>query len=296
VYFVKDGDSWQNVASRDGWSNPTDLCEYNFKTRVPEEINWYLKHFVGCSKSNDGKNYSFSSDDSVKMTDGSKQRGHIFTKTPISVTIPKLDDHDRARQAVLDLLRTCASTIIKLKFTMFDFAINSGDFRKVKEHIENRRIRIRYVPGIDGEYDPINDTLKLGFLSAPGVKEQALIAHELVHAVMDDRAANWLPRRKSEAFAFTAQCIFSEDKRMRLYEPVGPGMETPLSDVKFAVGESIAMKVLKGISSVSSTDQNAMLNAIKNDPHYSSYSGSPSYNGIKDNDWKFPGPVIPDAY
>jgi len=110
VYFVKDGDSWQNVASRDGWANPTDLCEYNFRTRVPEEINWYLKIFVGCSKSNDGKNYSFSSNDSVKMTDGSKQRGHIFTKTPISVTIPQLDDHDRARQAVLDLFRTCASS------------------------------------------------------------------------------------------------------------------------------------------------------------------------------------------
>jgi len=194
MYFVKNGDSWGNVASRDGWANPTDLCEYNFKTRVPEEINWYLKNFVGCTKSNDGKNYSFSSDDSVKMTDGSKQRGHIFTKNPITVTIPPLDDHDRTRKAVLDLFSICASTFSKIQFTMFDFNLTSADFRKVKEHIENRRIRIRYVPGIHGEYEPIDDTLNLGFLSAHGVNEQALIAHELVHAVMDDRAARWVTR------------------------------------------------------------------------------------------------------
>lgn len=38
-YFAVDGDNWGNIASRDGWTNPTDLCEYNFRTRNPKEIN-----------------------------------------------------------------------------------------------------------------------------------------------------------------------------------------------------------------------------------------------------------------
>lgn len=199
-----------------------------------------------------------------------------------------MDNHDRARQAVLDLFRTCASTLNRINLTMFDFNVNAGDFWKIKEHIENRRIRIRYVPGTEGVYQPLNDTLNLGFLSAGGVDEQSLITHELVHAIMDDRAASWITRRKSEAFAYTVQCIFAEAKGMTLYSPVGSEMQVPPSDVKFVVGESIAMKVLSGKSTVSSADQKAMTEAIKNDPHYSSYSGSPSYNGIKDNQWDFP--------
>lgn len=57
------------IAFRGGWTNPTDLCESNFGTRNPKEINWYLEKFVGCTVSHDGKNYFFSSDDGITSVD-----------------------------------------------------------------------------------------------------------------------------------------------------------------------------------------------------------------------------------
>jgi hypothetical protein len=43
----------------------SDLCFYNFKTRKPAEVNWYLHNKVGCTKiTRDRSNYRFSSSDS----------------------------------------------------------------------------------------------------------------------------------------------------------------------------------------------------------------------------------------
>jgi hypothetical protein len=60
-YKVRYGDNWWSVANKDGWSDPMDLIEYNFKTRNPKEVNWYLRNFVGCKyATQDGKNHVFS--------------------------------------------------------------------------------------------------------------------------------------------------------------------------------------------------------------------------------------------
>lgn len=52
-------DNWWTVASKDGWSDPWALIDFNFKTSDPEEVNWYLYHFVGCRVTRDHKNFSF---------------------------------------------------------------------------------------------------------------------------------------------------------------------------------------------------------------------------------------------
>ena len=36
-----------------------DLIWFNFRTDEPRETNWYMHHYVGCWRSNDGKNFSF---------------------------------------------------------------------------------------------------------------------------------------------------------------------------------------------------------------------------------------------
>jgi len=60
-YRVKDGDSWITVAranAMDTW----DLIFFNFKTRDPAQVNWYLRNYVGCNRATaDGKNWMFSS-------------------------------------------------------------------------------------------------------------------------------------------------------------------------------------------------------------------------------------------
>lgn len=61
TYRIQDGDSWWTLAIREGvlvW----DLIEYNFATRVPAEVNWYMKRRLGCDQvTPNRKNYRFSS-------------------------------------------------------------------------------------------------------------------------------------------------------------------------------------------------------------------------------------------
>ena len=69
AYPVKAGDSWYTRAERPevrkAGMTANDLCHFNFKTRKPAEINWYLYHKVGTRKTTkDGKNYVFSNGDS----------------------------------------------------------------------------------------------------------------------------------------------------------------------------------------------------------------------------------------
>lgn len=67
-YDVSSRDSFDLLAQRPdiqtaGMSSD-DLCYFNFKTRIPSEINWYLYHKVGCRHvTRDHKNYVFSMSD-----------------------------------------------------------------------------------------------------------------------------------------------------------------------------------------------------------------------------------------
>lgn len=60
-YRVKDGDNWKSIALANG-IDPSDLLRFNFGTVIPEEVNWYLREYVGCNvKTADGRNWRFSS-------------------------------------------------------------------------------------------------------------------------------------------------------------------------------------------------------------------------------------------
>jgi hypothetical protein len=61
-YRVQDSDNWNVVASR-AHVAVWDLIDFNFRTRNPDEVNWYLRRNVGCRKTTrDGRNYVFTSD------------------------------------------------------------------------------------------------------------------------------------------------------------------------------------------------------------------------------------------
>jgi hypothetical protein len=83
-YFVVGTDNWWKVAKLfkiDVW----DLIEFNFKTRVPEEVNWYLRVLVGCKHSTDGRNYAFLGAD---ISEG-KGKIYIPQAPPLPVTHKK---------------------------------------------------------------------------------------------------------------------------------------------------------------------------------------------------------------
>jgi len=57
---VNDSDSWVGLATDRG-VDPWWLIQYNFETRDPAEVNWYLKNRVGCTRTTaDGRNFRFS--------------------------------------------------------------------------------------------------------------------------------------------------------------------------------------------------------------------------------------------
>jgi hypothetical protein len=71
-YFVKDGDHWGSVAAKDGWSDVKAFIRFNMGTDDPYEVNWYLKHYVGCKlQTEDKNNFRFSS---------AAAPGYIFTR------------------------------------------------------------------------------------------------------------------------------------------------------------------------------------------------------------------------
>lgn len=82
-YTVLSTDNWWKVSKKfniDVW----DLIDFNFKTRVPEEVNWYLRELVGCKKSTDGKNYAFAG------ADPSKSKIYIPLQAPPKTWVDKL--------------------------------------------------------------------------------------------------------------------------------------------------------------------------------------------------------------
>jgi hypothetical protein len=90
VFTGNDGKSWDNwgtVAAKDGWADARDLISYNFNTKDPKEVNWYLYHFVGCKVSTDGnRNLSFKyAKPGIIYT---RKNHHAITTPPVRV-LPK---------------------------------------------------------------------------------------------------------------------------------------------------------------------------------------------------------------
>ncbi len=65
---VKAGETLGKIADEYGihW---IDLALYNWNTSEPKEINWYLHHFVGCTKNN-GMTYSFTGQEKADVGEG----------------------------------------------------------------------------------------------------------------------------------------------------------------------------------------------------------------------------------
>ncbi len=63
AHRVQTGESFVSLASKYGFSDPWDIIRFNYGTKDPEEVNWYLRELVGCTKTKDGMNYSFDSSD-----------------------------------------------------------------------------------------------------------------------------------------------------------------------------------------------------------------------------------------
>ena len=100
---VSNNESWYTLAERPevkaAGMSANDLCYFNFLTRKPAEINWYLSHKVGCTMTTrDGKNYVFSTSDNP----GIVYLPQIGAPLPVNVATPKSSKAEAVRAKIVE--------------------------------------------------------------------------------------------------------------------------------------------------------------------------------------------------
>jgi hypothetical protein len=75
-YYVTDDDNWLALTNNN-LQAARKLIKFNFNTNHEPYVNWYLRHYVGCTRRTlDHKNYRFSTND--RHTGVSKRAGIVF--------------------------------------------------------------------------------------------------------------------------------------------------------------------------------------------------------------------------
>jgi hypothetical protein len=133
-YRVKDNDDWANIALNNG-IDMNWLIKFNFQTNNTDEINWYLRRYVGCNKpTKDGKNWMFSSSArpgiiylppikwDFEPMDVTGKKG---AKTKLATVIPNIEDNSLGNSIayVLDVIGIVETGIGVFEFELLGFVI-----------------------------------------------------------------------------------------------------------------------------------------------------------------------------
>jgi hypothetical protein len=165
--------------------------------------------------------------------------------------------------------------VSKLRSFTFDgYNFNPSNLSLMAYEIRDDRMHVAFDARLVGKaiYNSTENTLYLGFVAPSSVSRQALIVHEVTHAVCDFQA-KVMDVATSESIAYIAQCQYaransgSDDPDARLYD------EDEAKDRVFSIGWNIAGKILDG-GSVSQEDINELRYAVRHHPTYASDAAS----------------------
>lgn len=192
-------EGFADIAKRHGITTPWPLIFYNFQVRNPEEVNWALGKFLGCTKTLDGKNYCL---------DPSDARPVIYIP-PISFV--GLDtSSETARNLILNTLDM--PEVSGVRFRLARLPVDLGGFQAVSSAVRARSIlalasTAAAMPGIRAMYNTVFNYIQVRDPGAPTLGTRANIVHESVHAAMDLRRASGDVLRH-EAAAHVAEALF----------------------------------------------------------------------------------------
>jgi len=253
------------IAGRPG--QPWDVIVYNFNTREPDVVNWYLFNRLGCNVTTpDGANYRFGAyKPGTKEPDPTKTfRIYIpFEKW----TPPTLFDEE-ARWMVIRTLTSAAAG--NTHFSFAGHTLYRAELGRVASYIRHNRISVRYDPSLGdiAQYQPAHDrdnntpgnTMYLGFHKPTSLGHLALIVHEAVHAAFDIRPVRHIPVEEDEGMAYVAQSLYTlhrgnssppqaagDADRIRRY---AAELVALAPDVIFAAGTANVALLLKATRSV----------------------------------------------
>jgi len=297
AYQVRDGDNWWSLQKQFCLRDPWTLIRYNFGTNDPAEVNWYLREYVGCTKTTaDGKNYCFSyaaNPGLLYLPRRHFKRG-LGGGGTVSPEQQSRDD-DAAKRTVLWALGLNAVDAVEFEFNAFGFPVSRWDYQRVRRLIREGEIVVRHNPslGTDAEYDQTTDTLYLGQKSDHSIGGLGLIIHEATHAAFDASSQD-INDMVSEAIAYVAQMLFimAHDAKAQ-----PPQWDSPLDKAIFLpawrYAKRIRAKQLNHPAPVLSTtaweDMQELHRALMAHPEYQTqfaysdehYEGLAGFNGIK---------------
>jgi hypothetical protein len=208
-------ENWGSIAADHGVSNVWDLIMFNFGCRNPAEVNWCMKEFLKCTKSNDGNNYSFSPSDA---------KPDVYIP-PIGYTAISADD-TVARELVLDILSR--PEVKKFAFETPAAKVTAKLYADVLTHVKSQTILCEdgtasLPTGVLGAWKGAENTLAIRNPEKRTVMKLAVVLHEATHAGLDVQKQSMLTL-DGEAAGYIAEMCFSilVNKIPLTFDPFSP--------------------------------------------------------------------------
>ncbi len=225
-YRVRNNDNWWSLQKAFGLRDPWDLIRYNFNTSDPAEVNWYLREYLGCTKTTaDGKNYCFSNNLKPGLLYlpriGYKRSMAVGSGGSTTTSSATTDD-----VAVRKTVRWALSQHRLLKAVNFELAghqVTHHDYVRVLRLINEGEIWVGHdsTVGDNAYYQNTVDSLYLGNANMPVEDSAYIVIHEATHAAFDARGKP-INDVLSEAIAYVA-CMMFENVRVKKFMPSHAG-------------------------------------------------------------------------
>ena len=198
-------DNWASLAAQVGRTDAWDIIQYNFDTKDPHEVNWYLANWVGCTvASADGKNLRFGTGAPGKQ---------LFIYIPHPGWFPGASPHDAAAGAVFKVLNS--QQAYRIGFNLDGMTMQPREMEVVVNNLISRRVGVRLDPTLpctaryrafDADGQP-GDVILVKQAVFGTILAESLLIHEAIHA-LDDIQGRRTTRIKREAKAYIAQLLY----------------------------------------------------------------------------------------
>jgi hypothetical protein len=265
---VTPADNWWTLQSRFGLSTVWHIIVYNFETRDPDIVNWYMYEKLGCRlTTEDGANYRFGRSPGKEDVDPAKP---IYIYIPHEKWVPATMDDDNARAYASTALTTPPAEQVHFQYNRLYPYLPPNWTGKIAKLIDEGRIGVRYAPTLPGDAMYVSgkhamylpNTMYLSFAVASAENTAGLI-HESLHAWFDYKRTT-LKTPVVEGLCYVAQSLYLIKRGIR--GRLGDASDTAM-DAIFANAWTIA-SALDGGGPVLLNDIENLENSVGAHPSY----------------------------
>ena len=203
---VRLGLDWLSIAHMNLIVDAWDLIHFNFRTEDPREVNWYMRHYIGCwAGGPDWKNFKFTNYDATKAADS----GQVYIPPLGYKRGLRMPFHGRV-VAELEKAITHYPLLAWKKSTSKNFSVGTETYRKTLQAMRDGRIYTFYDPTIkdNAQYVWHENRMLVRRASFARWDQRATLVHEMTHAILDYKKYtmfNW----ESEMMAYAAEGLWA---------------------------------------------------------------------------------------